>query len=58
MNEKEAEVGDEILLENGKSEMIDMKDEGDTARDTDANDDEHDDNVLQHLHLLCVIISN
>ena len=55
MNEEEAEVGDEILLGYGQSEMTDMKDEGDAARDTDAKDDEHDDNILQHLHRIGVI---
>ena len=58
MNEKEAEVGDEILLQYGQSEMRDMKDEGDAARGTDANDDENDDNILQDLHLPCVKMSN
>ena len=58
MNEEKAEVGDEILLKDGQSHMIDMEDEGDAARDTDANDDENDDNILQDLHLPCVKMSN
>jgi hypothetical protein len=46
MDEKKAEIGDEILLDDRKSNMEDVKNEGNAAGDANTKNDEEDDNIL------------
>ena len=46
MDEKKAEIGDEILLNDRKSDMEDVKNEGNAAGGANAKNDEKDDNIL------------
>ena len=58
MDEKKAEICDEILLDNRKSDMEDVKNEGNAAGDANAKNDEKDDNILQDFHRLAVTVKD
>ena len=50
MDKKEAEVGKQVSLQNGKSHVKDVENQGDGARDTNGETYEKDHYALDHLH--------
>ena len=50
MDKKEAEVGKQVSLQNGKSHVEDVENQGDGARDTNGETYEKDHYALDHLH--------